>query len=389
MTSLRLLGAHGAGLERDQPDRVPHRCPRLGAAATVPSTFAMLFRSFPAARRVRASALASGTPRRGRGHRRGHRRPADRPVRLAADLRRSRPSLALAALLPALVVLKQGRAGRGVSSRSTTPARRRWRRRLLRSCFGINRIGAWGAEPDRDRPAGLRAGFGIWLLVLVERRAAAPLLPLRLMSARNTWVVMSATFILNIGWMGTFILTPLLLQSVMGLSAGLTSLIVVPRADVGHADLAAGRPARSALRRRRRVVGAASCLSPCGSCLVAFAASITSVALIAVCMVLGGLLFGIPATGAGRGHRARGQRRRLRAGRVVAADRQSDRRRDRDRAVRLYRGRLGHPRPVRGGLPGQRRAHPARRPDRDPAARGARGARRRRPVGVLDPVAEV
>ena len=34
---------------------------QVGAAATVPSTFAILFRSFPSSQRVRASSLASGT----------------------------------------------------------------------------------------------------------------------------------------------------------------------------------------------------------------------------------------------------------------------------------------------------------------------------------------
>jgi MFS family permease len=273
---------------------------QLGAAATVPSTFAMLFRSFAPHERVRASALASGTLASA----------AVIGVIIGGpliDLIGWRPifviqaSLALAALLPALIVLKKDEPVEGKQPVDYAGAAA-----LALSTFalvlGINRIGAWGANPIA---IGLLVfvPFGIWLLVVVERRAAAPLLPLRLISARNTWVVMSATFILNIGWMGTFILTPLLLQSVMGLSAAVTSLIIVPRA--GSVMVISPLAGRLGVRfgERRIVVAAAFALS-LWFCLVAYAAAITSVALVAVCMVLGGLLFGIlqPGLVAAIGH---------------------------------------------------------------------------------------
>ncbi|MCW2542338.1 MAG: putative efflux rane protein [Frankiales bacterium] len=261
---------------------------QLGAAATVPSTFAMLFRSFPPNERVRASSLASGT--------------------LAAasvvgviiggpliDLIGWRPiffmqtAISFIALVPALIVLRPDKPSQerdpidylgavvlGVATFALT--------------FGINRIGVWGPTPVTVG-ALVVAPLAAWLLIWVERRAAAPLLPLRVLSARNTRVVIATTFLLGLGWMGNFIVTPLLLQSVMGLTAAITSLVTVPRA--GSIVLVSPFAGRLGIRfgERKLVVGSCIALSLV-MCLLSFAAYTTTLIVVIVALSLSGLAFG-------------------------------------------------------------------------------------------------
>jgi MFS family permease len=267
---------------------------QIGAAATVPSTFAMLFRSFPARERVRASSLASGTLAGA----------AVTGVIIGGpliDLIGWRPIfiiqavIAFAAFVPALVVLpadklvaqdKQtvdyaGAAALAVATFALT--------------FGINRLGVWGVTPVPIVSLVL-VPIAVAVLVLIERRAKAPLLPLSVLRARNTWVVMAVTFLLGFGWMGNFIVTPLLLQSVMGLSVGVTSLIIVPRA--GSVMLVSPLAGRLGIRFGERTMVVSSCAAlALVMCLLSFAAATTSIALVVVALVLSGLAFGCAQPG--------------------------------------------------------------------------------------------
>jgi predicted MFS family arabinose efflux permease len=127
--------------------------------------------------------------------------------------------------------------------------------------------------------------------VIVERRARSPLLPLRVLSARNTRVVSAATFLLGAAWMGNFVITPLLMQSVLGLGAGLTSLLSVPRA--GFIMASAPAAARIGVRygERRMVIAACAALAVIMG-FMAFGAAITSVVCVAVSLPLSGWAFG-------------------------------------------------------------------------------------------------
>jgi predicted MFS family arabinose efflux permease len=153
--------------------------------------------------------------------------------------------------------------------------------------FGINRLGAWGLSPVPIASLVI-CPVAIWLLLRIERRAKSPLLPLHVLSARNTKVVASATFLIGAAWMGNFIITPLLLQSVMGLSAGLTSLATVPRA--GSLVLASPLAGRLGVRygERRMVVFAATALALALG-LMAFGAGTTTLAIIVVASSASGL----------------------------------------------------------------------------------------------------
>lgn len=65
--------------------------------------------------------------------------------------------------------------------------------------------------------------------VAVERRVHDPLLPLRYLRRRNFSIPLTIEFLLNFTYMGGFILTPLLLQNVLGYSETRTGLLSIPR----------------------------------------------------------------------------------------------------------------------------------------------------------------
>lgn len=68
----------------------------------------------------------------------------------------------------------------------------------------------------------------VWF-VIVENRAAHPLLPMRYFRERNfTWPILNQ-FFANFAYMGGFILTPLLLQDVLGYSTTKTGLVSIAR----------------------------------------------------------------------------------------------------------------------------------------------------------------
>ncbi|MGX7678884.1 MFS transporter [Jatrophihabitans sp. DSM 45814] len=261
---------------------------QIGAAATVPSTFAILFRSFPASERVRASSLASGTL-------------AGASVvgviigGPLVDLVGWRPifliqaGISFVAFLPAILILP-----RDVKNRARTPVDFAGAAALAISTFaltfGINRLGVWGLSAVPIIALAL-VPIAVWALVRIERKARSPLLPLRVLAASNTRVVSAATFLLGAGWMGNFIITPLLLQSVMGLSAGTTSLISVPRATFIMA--AAPVAGRLGVRygERRIVIYACTALAVI-MCLMAAGAASTTLLIIGLALPLSGWAFG-------------------------------------------------------------------------------------------------
>lgn len=65
--------------------------------------------------------------------------------------------------------------------------------------------------------------------VMVERRVADPLLPLRYFARRNFTAPIISLAFLNAAYMGSFILTPLLLESVLGYSESRTGLLSIAR----------------------------------------------------------------------------------------------------------------------------------------------------------------
>jgi MFS family permease len=260
---------------------------QLGAAATVPSSFAMVFRSFPAAERVRASALSSaalagaavsgliiGGPL------------VDafgwRPIFIV------QAAIALCALLPAFIVLKPDEVH--LDSSIDYPGAVALAISAFTLTFGVNRLAIWGPTPLVISTL-VVAPIAIVSLVRIERRARSPILPLEILGAPGVRVAAAASFVTNASWMGNFVLTPLLMQSVMGLSAGVTSIASAPRA--AFITLSAPFASRLGMRHGERkvaVVGAMALAVVFG--IMAVGAATTSIGILVVSLALSGWTFG-------------------------------------------------------------------------------------------------
>jgi MFS family permease len=205
----------------------------LAGAATTPSTFAMLFTVFPPEERVRPAAWASavfsasgvtglavgGVVMSTIGW---------RPMFVAQG------AFALAALVLALRVLPAMPSDRAAGADGAArPSLDRVGAVLLALTtfaltFGVNRAAVSGASP-------LVIGLLVavvplaWLLTRVERRAAVPVLPLRLLRERDILNSSAASFLTNGAHLGNFLVTPLLLESVFGLSLMWTSVVTIAR----------------------------------------------------------------------------------------------------------------------------------------------------------------
>jgi EmrB/QacA subfamily drug resistance transporter len=201
----------------------------LGAiegAATGPASFAVISRIFPRHERVKAlgywSMVAAGAPVVGV--------VAGGPLVEAFGWRAifvgQVPLILLALvfaarLFPETPAHRSGRfdlAGAGLLALGVTP--------LLFALSEGPRLG-WGAPAVVAAlvlgPAAL-AGF-----VRVERRAEHPLLPLRYLGRPGFTFAIATTAALNGAYMGSFILTPLLLQNVLGYTETKTGLVSIAR----------------------------------------------------------------------------------------------------------------------------------------------------------------
>jgi len=138
--------------------------------------------------------------------------------------------------------------------------------------------------------------LGVWLLVRVERRATSPLLPVRVLGSRNVRVVTGASLLLGAGYMGNFVVTPLYLQGVLGLTAAVTSLLTVPRAfSILLATPTAGR--WGTRFGERRVVLVASAVFAAVLATMAVGAWAQSLVTVAVAIALSGYAHGDVAPG--------------------------------------------------------------------------------------------
>jgi EmrB/QacA subfamily drug resistance transporter len=73
------------------------------------------------------------------------------------------------------------------------------------------------------------APIAVAAFVAIERRAAHPLLPLEFFAQRNFTASLIAQFMSNFGYMGGFIITPLLMEDVFGFTVAATSLAMICR----------------------------------------------------------------------------------------------------------------------------------------------------------------
>lgn len=261
---------------------------QLAGTATVPSSLAMLFRAYGPSGRLKvsawgssilAAAAVSGLVIGG-------------PLTDAFGWRLIfilQGGLSLVALLAALVVLRPeddalqpgtidwpGAAALAVTAFS--------------GIFAVNRLPIWGATP---LVLALLAVFPISLHVFlrIERAAPTPILPLALFRIREIRLSVIATFLIGASWTGAFIITPILMQSVLGLSLSESSLASFPRATfIAIAGPVAARMAMRHGERRVGMWGISALAATMG--LLAVASDVESIVLVIVAISLGGWCIG-------------------------------------------------------------------------------------------------
>lgn len=199
----------------------------VGGAATGPASMAMIAKAFPPERRVQAlglwSLVMAGSPVLGV--------VAGGPVVETFGWRWIFVGQAVFTAL-ALVV---GFALLPPSERSDGPRGFDWAGALLLAAgvtgllVGLNRGPEWGWASPGVVAAFALAPAAFAAFVAVERRVASPLVPLRYLRRRNVAVPMAAAGLTQFAYMGGFILTPLLLQDVLGYGETRTGLLAIAR----------------------------------------------------------------------------------------------------------------------------------------------------------------
>jgi MFS family permease len=260
---------------------------QVAATATIPSSFGMLFRSFPPHERVRASAWSSGTL------------SASAVIGLAVggpivDSIGWRPlfiiqaALAVGAVLPALVVLKPDVEGKRVSL--DVPGAVALAVTAFTATFGINRLTATGPSALSITMLAV-APIGAWVLVRIERRSASPLLPISLVRTANVRLSSGCSLLVGAAWTGSFVITPLLLEGLFGMSATLTSLVTVCR--TGSIVVAAPIASRLGTRFGEKPVLQGACVVMAGGMvLLAVGSAGLAIWLVVVGLIVSGLAFG-------------------------------------------------------------------------------------------------
>jgi EmrB/QacA subfamily drug resistance transporter len=135
------------------------------------------------------------------------------------------------------------------------------------------------------------APAGLLVFVWVERRVSRPLLPLDFFSRRNFTASLLAQSATQFAYMGAFIVTPLLVQDVLGYAVAATALLMLFRPlafsicapVLGYAAVRIGE-------RTAAVIG--SSFVAAGTACFVFATTSQSVALVVVALVLSGVGLG-------------------------------------------------------------------------------------------------
>jgi MFS family permease len=266
---------------------------QLGAATTVPSTYAMFFQTLPPERRLRAASMASGVL------------AGSAVIGLIIggpliDLFGWRPifmiqaGLSGLAFVAAIMVLRRDQAPTAPKP-VDYPGALALALATFSLTFAINRLAVVGMTP---LVIGAIVLFPVSLtaLIVIERRTTYPLLPFHVLRSRNARVVMGVSFLTGAGWMGSFVSTPLMLQSGFGYSTGTTSLITAPRGTAVFT--ASGFASRLGTRFGVRRVTLISISSLTAVMLImAFGTHIRSIPMIVIGLTLTGLLFGIMSPG--------------------------------------------------------------------------------------------
>ncbi|WP_051684402.1 MFS transporter [Blastococcus sp. URHD0036] len=292
--AVALLFAVGSALAWDAASLIATRTiAQVGAAATLPAAVALVFRLSPPGDRVRgtgwigataSTATVTGVVVGG-------------PLVDLVGWRSifwAQAGLCLVALVVALVVVPADRRGRG---RATLDVSGAVVLAIATSAltFGVNRLTVWGWSPVPVVCLAV-APLATWALVIVERRATSPLLPIRVLSSADVRVITGASALLGAGYMGNFVVAPLFMQGVLGLTAAATSALSVPRALGNTLGSISAARLSDRFGERRMVLGAVFALTAVLASM-AVGAWAQSVVVIALALALSGVAFGQLNTG--------------------------------------------------------------------------------------------
>jgi EmrB/QacA subfamily drug resistance transporter len=199
----------------------------VGGAATGPAAMAMIAGVFPPERRVQAlglwSLVMAGSPVLGV--------VAGGPVVEAFGWRWifvGQVVFTVIAWAVAYAILPESRRAGGPRSFD-------WVGALLLAAgvtsllVGLNRGPEWGWASTGVVAAFAAVPVALAAFVVVEQSSASPLVPLRYLRRRNVAVPMAAGALTQFAYMGGFILTPLLLQDVLGYGETRTGLLSIAR----------------------------------------------------------------------------------------------------------------------------------------------------------------
>jgi MFS family permease len=261
---------------------------QLAGAATVPASLAMLFRTVSADERMKVSAWTSSTLAGA----------AVTGLVVGGPLTElfgwrfifvAQAVLSVVALVPAVFVLRPQDEVR-LLGRIDWPGAALLAVVAFTATFGVNRLPVWGPTP---LVVALLLVFpvALYAFIRVERRTATPILPLGMFASREVRLVILVTFLVGAAWAGCFIVTPILMQAVIGLSVGASSIASFPRAT--FISLSAPVASRLGMRygeRKVLVVALVALSATLG--LLAVGAAAESIVVVVIAIAAGGWTFG-------------------------------------------------------------------------------------------------
>ncbi|OAA29511.1 arabinose efflux permease family protein [Frankia sp. EI5c] len=287
-TTLAVVFSAATGLAWDATSLIAFRIiAQLAGSATIPASFAMLFNVFPPHERVRPSAWASGVLSGA-----SVTGLAIGGVIIDAIGWRAvfflQAGIAMVPLIAAIRVLPADHSARRASLDRAGAAVLAVA--VFALTFGVNRAAAWGPEPIIIVLLAAVPGL-FWLLVVVERRSTEPVLPLELLAKRGVRAAGLTSFLIAGAHMGNFLVTPLLLQGVFGLSVSLTSVVTMCRT----LSIALAAPSASWLGTRlgpRLLASLAGCAYAASLLVLAYGTQADVLWLVIVGLIGSGLAFG-------------------------------------------------------------------------------------------------
>ena len=154
--------------------------------------------------------------------------------------------------------------------------------------FGINRAPALGWTDPVVLAALILAPVLLACFVWVERRATSPLLPMKWLSNRGFAAPMVTTLLVNVAYMGGFVVAPFLLERIFGYGTTTRALVMIVRPLMFAAGALAGGRMEPVLGGRRVVMMGMGTVT-FGAVLIGLAAPAEAIALIVIGLMASGL----------------------------------------------------------------------------------------------------